>query len=37
MIGGSLMLTTRHVVDGADTRQARDALFRYARAYDVEL
>jgi hypothetical protein len=30
------MLTTRHPVDFADTRQELDALFRYAREHDVE-
>jgi hypothetical protein len=31
------MLTTRHAVDFACTRPELDALFRYARAHDVEL
>jgi hypothetical protein len=30
------MLTTRHPVDFAYTRQELDALFRYARDHDVE-
>jgi hypothetical protein len=30
------MLTTRHTVDFAYTRKELEALFRYARAHDVE-
>ena len=30
------MLTTRHPVDFAYTREELEALFRYARAHDVE-
>jgi hypothetical protein len=30
------MLTTRHAVDFAYTRPELEALFRYARAHDVE-
>jgi hypothetical protein len=31
-----MMRTTRHAVDVADTRQALDVRFRYARAHDVK-